>query len=339
MIRIVKFGLAACVLLLIVGSIYQIVQSRSDNLAFPAPGKLYDVAGLMVHLDCRGDGSPTLVMEAGLTQGSKTWSKIRDALSHKTQFCAYDRPGLDWSEPLGKTASAEEISQRLHQLLQVAKIDGPKILVGMSAGGVYVREYYQHFPENIVGMAFIDSSHEQQGNRLPVIESDNSLEMAFSFCKAFQWTGLIRAMGFLDPFINIPGISESDKPLRQAKLNQSHSCASIRFESLSFSEEVRDVEEPKSLGDLPLLVLSQGKQPEANEANGMTFEQALRMGEVWNELQIELTNLSTQGQRFVAKNSGHVIQREQPELIIEKLSEFIDQVRSNKLVSNTPDAS
>lgn len=108
-----------------------------------------------------------MLLEAGRTTGSTSWALVQDEIASFTRVCAYDRPGIDWSEPIDGTAGPVDVAQRLHRLIEVAEVDGPWILVGMSAGGVYVREYFDAYPEGVVGMVLVDSSHEEQGLRLP----------------------------------------------------------------------------------------------------------------------------------------------------------------------------
>lgn len=317
-----KIALGVIVVTVASGATYQFVQARNDRLAFPTPGIIYDVDGIDLHLDCRGEGSPTVVMEAGLTSGSNSWLQVWQGISETTRFCAYDRPGIDWSEAIGRTADSKEISDRLHRLLEIAEINDDKILIGMSAGGVYVREYYHNHPEGIVGMVLIDSSHEQQANRLPANDGDDAFQTFLNFCRFLQPLGLIRAMGSLETFIDQVGIEGEGKQSWLANLNQSSSCSSIYWEMQSFNEEVKDELPPKSLGDLPLIVLSQGIEPEAIPEAGISKEQAIEERQIWNELQLELTGLSTNGRRFLAMDSGHVIQFDQPELVIEKISQL-----------------
>jgi len=312
----------------ILGFVYQSVQEGNDLAAYPAPGKIYDVDGLALHLDCRGQGSPTILLEAGLTSGSFSWALVHDAIASKTRVCAYDRPGMDWSEPINRMADAKEVSERLYKLIELAGIDGPKILLGMSAGGVYVREYYKNHPEGIVGMVLVDSSHEQQQDRLPEFDGGKMYKLMIGACRVLQPIGVIRLFGLLDQFVDGYDLDESARDGLLANINKSHSCSSMYWELESFSGETSDESPPASLGDLPLIVLSQGEEPKAIPKFGFTREDAIAQRKVWNVLQQELTSLSSYGQRFMAEKSGHVIQFNQPELVIDKVSELVIRLRN-----------
>lgn len=310
-----------------VGAAYQWHAARADLAAFPPPGRLVDVGGLTLHIDCRGTGEPTLVLEAGLTYGSTTWSLIHDALAGTTRTCAYDRPGLDWSEPLDRGAPAVEVAERLHALLGEVGVNGPRVLVGMSAGGVYVREYYARHPEGVVGMILVDSSHEEQAWRLPQPEGAEEVADMLARCTWLQPFGIVRALGTLEMVIDGYTLPDDVRASMRASLNHSHACQVIRQELDSFAADLDGAAPPRPLGNLPLLVLSQGKTPEPNAIFGTTREFEERQRAVWNTLQGELTALSSRGRRVVAPNSGHMIQLEEPELVVREINSFVGKLR------------
>ena len=315
-----------------VGALYQALASRADLVSFPPPGVLVEAGEVSVHLDCRGEGLPVVILEAGLTSGSTSWARVHDALAEQTRVCAYDRPGLDWSEPIEEMAGPAVIAQRLRAALDAAGIGGPYVLVGMSAGGVYVREYFAQFPEGVAGMVLVDSSHEAQTERMKPIDDTRLIgpQTLLTICRFLQPFGWVRASGYTDGVID--GLWPADTTheaaaAMRANVNRSHACRAIQLEILSFRAALAEPREPRSLGDLPLLVLSQGKPPEAMEELGLSLEQARARRATWDDLQIELAALSTRGERRVALASGHVIQMEQPAMVIEAVGQMVDRVR------------
>ncbi|XOV81478.1 MAG: alpha/beta fold hydrolase [bacterium] len=326
-VQVLKYGLAFLAVLIGIGSGYQWFAASQDSKKYPPPGELYTVNGLQVHLDCRGQGRPAIIMEAGLTFGSTSWGIVHDALAKQTQVCAYDRPGIDWSEQTDQPLSAQAVADRLHALLVQAGIEGPKVLLGMSAGGVFVREYFAKYPDHIAGMVLVDSSHEQQGSRLPALGSTSELSSTLALCSWVQPLGLIRALGFMEDMLARYELQPARQQLLRANMNQNHTCAAMLRESEGFNREIFDPQPPRSLGNLPLLVLSQGKEPEADNEFGLPLEEARELAVIWDGLQTELTQLSSVGQRHIALQSGHVIQFEQPQIIIEKVSEMLITLR------------
>jgi hypothetical protein len=49
------------------------------NLAkkYPAPGQLVDVGGYKMHINCTGQGSPTVILEAGWGEFSVNWTYVQ----------------------------------------------------------------------------------------------------------------------------------------------------------------------------------------------------------------------------------------------------------------------
>lgn len=314
-----------------VGATYQWLQAAADRDKFPPPGILVDVDGLQMHLDCRGSGKPVVILEAGLGFGSSSWSLVHDAMSEHSEICAYDRPGLDWSEPINRIAGAEEVAARLKKLIELSDTEGPYLLLGMSAGGIYVREYFHRYPQDIVGMVLVDSSHEQQGYRLPKFDATTDGEQILTLCSWLQPLGVVRLADAVTAIFDQLDIPENFRELLRANVNQSHTCSSMLAESQSFTAELLDTEPPAKLGDLPLTVLSQGNEPEAIEVLGITAEMSRAQREVWDELQNELTALSDRGQRRIATQSGHVIQLDQPQLVIDAVADMIAELRVAQL--------
>ena len=266
------------------------------------------------------------MLEAGLGMDSASWSLIHDPLGKHARVCAYDRPGMGWSQPISEILLAEGVSRRLNRLLDKAGESGPYILVGMSAGGVMVREYYKQYPEKVVGMVLVDSSHEQQANRLP--ESGRDSDYLLQACRIFQPIGWVRLSGQVEAMAST-NMSKEWVSTWVANINKSHWCNSVYYAMESFVREVGDPLPPSLLGALPLLVLSQGNEPKGDPASGYTEEMAKEQRRVWNELQTELTSLSLNSVRVVASESGHAIQYDQPELVIESILRLIDEIRDD----------
>lgn len=260
--------------------------------------------------------------------GSTSWTQVHKPLSRVTRVCAYDRPGLDWSEPRPQRFNAAKVAEHLGKLLSQAEITEPLILVGMSAGGVFVRQFQQQHPDRVVGMALVDSSHEQQGNRLPTLEGDNPMYLMLELCATIAPTGLLRVAGVFEGVLEMMKVTVENRERSIALMNRNHTCPAVLGEMLSFDDDIDQTEPPASLGDLPLLVLSQGAEPDLSQLPpGYTMELAVEQQRVWDELQLELVALSSRGRRVIAEKSGHIIQSDQPKLVITELSRLIDEVR------------
>jgi len=145
--------------------IYQAFATQIYRRIYPPPGELVDVGGHTLHINCVGEGSPTVILESGSGANSTAWANIQPELADTTRVCAYDRAGTGWSEPGPGPGEPQQIAGELHTLLGNAGIDGPYVLVGHSFGGLYVLRYADLYPEEVEGMVLVDSSHPEQSAR------------------------------------------------------------------------------------------------------------------------------------------------------------------------------
>ena len=93
-------GLASFLALLLGGALYEFLAEAADAQAYPPPGQQVDVGGYRLHINCTGEGSPTVVIEAGLGDWSTTWgATVQPEVAKTTRVCTYDRAGMGWSDP------------------------------------------------------------------------------------------------------------------------------------------------------------------------------------------------------------------------------------------------
>ena len=97
---------------------------------------------------------------------SADWGWIQPEVAKHARVCAYDRAGMGWSEPGPPPRDGRQVSAELHVLLTTAGIAGPYVLVGHSAGALYVRMYAAQHAEEVVAMLLIDPAHPDMAARL-----------------------------------------------------------------------------------------------------------------------------------------------------------------------------
>ena len=129
-----------CVVLLLSLSLWNFAETHRQHKRNPVPGSFYSIEGRPMHIDCSGGGSPVVILEAAASTPWSEWRLVLPGLTQLTQVCSYDRAGHGWSEPRDGPRAAETIVRELHLLLIQAGLKPPLILVGHSAGGLYVRE-------------------------------------------------------------------------------------------------------------------------------------------------------------------------------------------------------
>src|SRR5829696_2106012 len=152
-------GLVVVLLVLAVaGAIYQAIATERAERAYPPPGEMVDVGGYSLHINCVGQGSPTVLLDGGFGEWSAQWVRVQREVSGTTRVCAYDRAGMGWSEMGPDPRDARQITSELHTLLSKAGIEGPYVLVGHSFGGMYMQTYAARYPEEVAGVGLVDAS-------------------------------------------------------------------------------------------------------------------------------------------------------------------------------------
>ena len=134
--------------------------------ATDAPGNRVSLPdGRKLNLRCSGRGSPTVLLESGFGADSGAWYKVQPALSRLTRVCAYDRAGYGSSDPGPLPRDGASIARDLDLALEAARIPGPFIVVGHSAGGLYGRIFAARRPGQISGLVLLDPTVERRAPR------------------------------------------------------------------------------------------------------------------------------------------------------------------------------
>ena len=118
-----KIALTVCVvvaLLALAGASYQTITSHLDARRFPEDGRLVDVGGYRLMLNCTGVGSPTVILEAGFSDLSVEWRAVQPQIAKFSRVCSYDRAGYGGSDPGPMPRNSLRIAMELHSLLKNA---------------------------------------------------------------------------------------------------------------------------------------------------------------------------------------------------------------------------
>lgn len=322
--------LALLVILMIVGAIYQSVASARDAKKYPPPGEMYDVGEYSLHLYCIGEGSPTVILEAGAGNPALGWTFAQEAVAGFTRVCSYDRPGFGWSRPASSPLTRVQVATTLHQLLETAGEAGPYVLVGHSAGGEYIRAFERQYSADVLGMVFADSSHETDTLRYPpkFLASRKNQNAMMKLCQVLSPFGFVRATRLWDSLIPETLLSSDIGDAVMATMYRTTYCKAVSNENAVFESPGQ---EPASLGDMPLIVLSAGALydavPEAVVTSLGGPAVLAQVIQVHDENQQLLVQLSTRGKLIVAEESGHEIHWYQPELVIDAIREIVEQAR------------
>jgi pimeloyl-ACP methyl ester carboxylesterase len=315
------------VLLLAAGFAYQILATHRDELRYPMRGQMVEVDGHRLHLDCEGEGQPTVVMDAGLGDSAVTWALVQPKVAEFTRACSYDRPGFGWSDEANVPRDSEHVARQLHELLANAGIAGPYILVGHSFGGLNQLVFRSLYPREVVGMVLVDSSHPDQLTRLPAATSIEAYAASTRYRPLGAVFGLGRLLGWCRDDYTFPRVGDAWQKVAPEAIALDCRTATFRAtraEEFAFRESAREAGSTGSLGSLPLVVLSH----DPRVGIGFMPETAAQAEPAWDQMQEELRGLSTNSHRVIAAGSMHYVESYRPELVIAAIREIYNAATS-----------
>lgn len=331
--RIINFFLVIFSLIMLVtltGIIYEMSGRRQAAQAYPPPGKLVDIGGRRIQLDCRGTGSPTVVFESGLDMsGSLSWAMVHDEVATFTRACAYSRAGIMWSDATDAHQNGKSIAEDLHKTLGKAGEHGPFVLVGHSLGGPYIMTYTKYFGKEVAGLVFVDASHPDQvqlanGEKpiaLKLMEFRNRLSAAFNRA------GVVRAVFAEDK-------GELNRPawVNQAvNAYRSTSLGSMLKEKDASEETLAEAGTFRQLRDRPVYVLTAMARfaDQTQTEWKMTAEQADKSKASWIQMQDDIATWSSQSRHQLVPDANHYIQFDRPDIVIAGVRSVVRSVRTN----------
>ena len=306
---------------------------------FPPIGKRIDIGSHNLHLFATGTGSPAVVLESGGAGWSLDWHLVQTEVAKFTQVCSYDRAGFGWSDPGPKPRTSQQITGELRALLTNARIPGPYILVGASFGGHTARLFARTYPDEVAGVILLDARHENLSPNMPPAwkKLETMGKGMYQFMLFAARLGVLELLGKLMGEKAIPpNIAKLPPDLQSMYLKVGFHPSFFQSnldELAAVTISDRQLSAAGYLGDIPLLVIWHGIP---NMFASMPADQAVQAEMVWQELQNDLAKQSSNSQLLVAEKSGHGIQNDQPDLVIEAIRQMVESVRVNPRIPNKP---
>lgn len=281
-----------------------------DNMLDPPPGRMVDIGGRRLHINCLGEGNPVIILDSGVGGFSLEWTPVQRILAGKVRTCAYDRAGYAWSEPGPSPRATSQLVQELHTLLHNAGIAPPYVLAGHSFGGYNVMYFSTQYPDETAGLVLVDSSHPEQTERLPDIPARRDKSTSSEMVTLFQGQS------------SIAWYPEDVRPALMHILSSVTLYRTQHWESLNFALSARQIEHAGPLPDVPLIVVSRGKRVWPDDPYGDALERE------WKKMQAEMVLFTSHGRQVIAERSGHLVHLEQPDLVAESILSVVNEVRS-----------
>jgi len=280
---IIRFSLT--IIFLILCAAIGVAQSSQQ-----AP-QLVDVGGYRLDVVRAGSGTHAVVMVGGLGNALDTWAQVTPSVAQFITVVAYSRGGLGRSEPGPSQHTAKDSVVELHTLLTKLNLKPPYVLVGGSYGGILVRLYTSMYRDEVAGLVFVDSSHEEQ----------------------------VQRYGRLDPKYPAQFRASFEEKIR----NDKGADADEDRESLRI-QNAGAVSGMKPLPDIPIAILTSMKVP----TTAQYVNQTPQGYEAWRTMHDEWFRRSSNGLHIVTARSGHHIQDDEPQLVIEAIRFVLDRVKT-----------
>ena len=335
---------AAVTVLLLTGGAAAAGAQRSDSLPYPAPGRLVDVGGWRLHLNCTGEArpaQPTVILEAGLGDFSVEWGLVQPEVARFARVCSYDRAGDGWSEIGPHPRTFRQIVYELHTLLERAGERPPYVLVGHSYGGWLVRQYQLTYAPEVAGMVLVEagaddpwrmtadgklhrSSELATRQPIPPVKTSGPLRVS-----EIPPQALAQMKAGIEELSRNPNAPPRDKLPPDAQRMRAwalghlgHILAGVNPVEHEELAALR-VERAKSehpLGDLPLVVITRGI-PDETGPNAAAMEAEHRKDHA------SVATMSRRGRLVIAARSGHHVQLDEPELVVSAIREVVAAAR------------
>ena len=311
----VLLGLTA---LLVLGHLYQRAMETRDARAHAPPGELVVVDGRRMHLHCQGEGSPTVVLIAGLGGFSMDWVRLQAPLSRVTRTCSVDRAGYGWSDPGPEPRDIARNAWELERLLSAAVADPPYLLVGHSLGGAHALRFAQEHPDQTAGVVLVDVPDRAELRREAdgAASRDRTQRLFYGSLRLLAGSGLLRVLaGATGDAIapdTIHHLAEGDRGAYRTVMLRREPYRTASRELRHLPSGATQLAGDGALGRTPLIIIT------ATEVDS----------DEWPERQAALLALSSRSEQRLAEGSSHFVHLDRPEVILRAVDDLIDTLRS-----------
>lgn len=251
----------------------------------PAAAELVAVGArpYLVEMSSAGSGRYTVIFESGFGTGMGAWRKVAPALADAARVVAYSRAGHGKSDARPEPRSIEQSTNELEQLIAAARLAPPFVLVGHSYGGLLARSFAARHPGQIAGLVLVDPSDERFNPALRKLDAERAAADERAFAAI------------------VPAKFQPELKLLQPVLDSGKLPLAGR------------------LPDVPTVVLTAMRQADKPEFFLETPEAlAIKRG-----LHADFVRQFSAGTQVVTTRSGHNVQLEEPELVIEAVRKVI----------------
>jgi pimeloyl-ACP methyl ester carboxylesterase len=268
------------------------------TMFFLSEGKYITLQGKKQFVMIQGKGEPTVVFITGKGRSLNDFRTVYSAISPKTQTFAYDRMGIGQSESINNERTVDTMAFELNLLLTKANIKPPYILVGHSLGGYVIRCFQKMYPKKVAGLIYIDSAYETE----------------FRNCMAVR-----------DETDKIKYTEKQKTSLNRSDRTKGHNAESIYcfdHDATGYATNQKIVKDINIPNNIPITVYMSTMLDDSNPYSKKEMEARLKYYDNWKKQAPQMKLVTT-------SKSGHFIQVDEPNLIIDGVTEMLEKVKAN----------
>ena len=276
---------------------------------------LVDVGGRKLYLECRGTGSPTVILQSGFANASDIWSMaethppaVQPGLAETNRVCSYDRPGSmivtttgtdgtvavaaeplpGRSDPVPMPRDPADVVTELHDLLAAAEVPGPYVLVGHSLGGSLNVLYARTHPDQVIALVTVDSP-------MPV---------ARTLLSPQQWEMIIDEQRHPASYLQGPPDYE--------------------LEAYDFDVLFDEIEAAPPLPAVPFTVIVRGgNDPISEDVPASKAEAVEAYNRIWPQAEADFAASVPGAELITVPDTTHYVHVQRPDAVIEAIHEVI----------------
>ncbi len=259
--------------------------------------------GRRINLLCEGNGGPTVLLEAGWSDGMLAWRRVQPLIARHGRVCAYDRAGLGFSDPSLEARDTLHIVEDLEALVASEKLPAPYVVVGYSMGGLTARLFADRNIDRMAGLVLVEPSTEYQAEQ---------------FRAALPRRPPARPQPSPEP-TDLPRAVIDIQTRLKATASYQHTVLSELI-GMQTAGSAQVAASRRSYGALPLVVLTSA---ENSGETSYSLQERQAFQTLWRGLHEGVAALSTRGAQRLVPGTSHLIILEKPQVVAAAVAEVI----------------
>ncbi|HKZ11537.1 MAG TPA: alpha/beta hydrolase [Rhodanobacteraceae bacterium] len=317
-------------------------QAATGDQLYAHPGQRVNAGSTKLNFYCTGSGTPTVVFDAGWQDWSPSWLLIQPVIARHTRTCTYDRAGYGFSEAGPMPRTSVEIAKELHTALHNAGIPGPYLLVGHSFGGYTIRTFADLYMPEVYGEVFVDAVDFDVASPKEIAVADGNhatavralIQCRDALAHHRQLPPIPMTGHSYVPAPNTPCTHQFFRGLPMEEWSTQLNAAVLHLADTrvaSYDAAISEmqnmpadttwlIEHRRSFGDRPLVILTAQNHHYDNAKTPPAIHKKHLASEHEHTLtQARLLPLSTDVEQVLVPDSGHYIQLDQPQVVIDAI--------------------